>query len=110
MDLQEQTRMKDIYKDINEIIDKIGELPVFPSLVWVWTWDVCRSMLEDFRSDPDYRVNMDDEEVWEKFWEDADKNAFTLEYGTETCSESISDWLMDIEAIEYYEEEEDEDE
>ena len=44
MDLQEQTRMEDVYKDISFIIDKIGQLGVFPPLVWVWTWDVAKSM------------------------------------------------------------------
>jgi argonaute-like protein implicated in RNA metabolism and viral defense len=102
--------MKDVYKDITEIIDRISELPVFPSLVWVWTWDVTRSMIENFRSDPDYSVMMDDEEIWELFWRDVDKNAFTLEYGVETLDEQISDWLFEIEAVEDYEELEDEDE
>lgn len=110
MDLQEQTRMEDVYKDINVIIDKIGKLPVFPPLVWVWTWDVTNSMLNNFRDDEDYKVNMTDEEVWKLFWEQADSNGFTLEYGTETLDDHISDWLMDIDAIEYNEEDEDEDE
>jgi len=110
MDLQEQTRMQDVYKDINVIIDKIGKLPVFPSLVWVWTWDVTKSMLNNFRDDEEYKVNMTDEEVWKLFWEQADSNGFTLEYGTETLDDHISDWLMDIDAIEYNEEDEDEDE
>jgi hypothetical protein len=110
MDLQEETRMKDTYTSIESIIDQIGQLSVFPSLVWVWTWDVCRDMLNNFREDPDYQVNMDNEEVWKLFWEQADTNGFTLEYGTEDLNEHISDWLIDIEAVGEYEEEEDEDE
>ena len=110
MDLQDETRMKDVYKDITEILDKIGQLPVFPSLVWTWSWDVCVTMIEDFRSDSDYSVMMENEEIWALFWRDADKNGFTLEYGPETLSEHISDWLFEIEAVEEYEELEDEDE
>jgi hypothetical protein len=67
-------------------------------------------MLNNFRDDEEYKVNMTDEEVWKLFWEQADSNGFTLEYGTETLDDHISDWLMDIDAIEYNEEEEDEDE
>jgi hypothetical protein len=110
MDLQEKTRMLDTYSKIESITEQIGELDVFPPLVWVWTWDVTKSMIENFRSDPDYSVMMDDEEIWELFWRDADKNGFSLEYGTETLDEHISDWLFDIEAVEMYEELEDEDE
>ena len=99
MDLQEETRMKDTYTEIESIIDKIGELSVFPSLVWVYVWDVVRDMLETFREDEDYIVPMSNEEVWQLFWDQADKNGFTLEYGTEQLSEHVSDWLFKIDAV-----------
>ena len=110
MDLQESTRMKDIYKDISFIIDKIGELGVFPPLVWVWTWDVAVSILKDIREggDPEYRVTKNEEEMWELFWTQADKNGFTLEYGTETLYEEIRDWMFMEDIIEEVEEDEDE--
>jgi hypothetical protein len=104
------TNMEDVYKDISFIIDKIGQLGVFPPLVWVWTWDVSKSMLNNFREDEDYKVTMTDEEVWKLFWEQADENGFTLEYGVEDLDEHVSDWLIKIGAVELVEEEEDEDE
>lgn len=113
MDLQEKTRMKDVYKDITSIIDNIGKLGVFPPLVWVWTWDVAISILKDIREggDPDYCVTMDEEEMWELFFTQADKNGFTLEYGTEDLYEAVRDWMVDEGIIEdYIEEDEDEDE
>ena len=113
MDLQESTRMKDVYKDINLIVDKIGELGVFPPLVWVWTWDVAITILKDIREggDPDYCITMDEEEMWELFYTQADKNGFTLEYGTEDLYEAIRDWMIDEAIIEeYVEEDKDEDE
>jgi hypothetical protein len=108
MDLQEKTRMEDTYRDINDIIDKITELPVFPSLVWVWAWDVTRTMWTSYMEgeDPDYCTGMDLDEVWELFWTQADKNGFTLEYGVEDLDDHIRDWLMDIGAVEMAEEEE----
>jgi hypothetical protein len=113
MDLQDKTRMQDAYKDINLIVDKIGELGVFPPLVWVWTWDVAITILKDIREggDPDYCVSMDEEEMWELFYTQADKNGFTLEYGTEDLYEAVRDWMVDEGIIEeYVEEDEDEDE
>jgi hypothetical protein len=112
LDLQESTRMKDVYKDITSIVDSIGELGVFPPLVWVWTWDVAISILKDVREggDPDYCVTMEEEEMWELFWKDADKNGFSLEYGTEDLYEAVRDWMTDTGIIEEAVEDEDEDE
>ena len=113
LDIQDKTRMQDTFKDINLIIDKIGELNVFPPLVWVWTWDTAITILKDIREggDPDYCVTMDEEEMWELFYTQADTNGFTLEYGTEDSYEAIRDWMTDQGIIEeYIEEDEDEDE
>ena len=110
MDLQEQTRMQDVYKDISFIIDKIGQLGVFPPLVWVWSWDVTKSTYEDFKEDPEYRVTVELDQVWEQFWIDADKNGFSLEYGVEDLSDAVRDWLIDSGIVEELSEEEDEDE
>ena len=99
MDLLEQTRIQDVYQDITYIIDKIGNLTVYPPLVWVWTWDVAKSILEDFEGDPDYVVNLNVEQVFQKFYQDADKNGFTLEYGTEDLYEAIRDWMIDADIV-----------
>ena len=112
-DLQDKTRMQDIYRDINLIIDKIGELQVFPSLVWVWTWDIARDLYRNIQagSEEEYCVTMEEEEVWQLFWTQADKNGFTLEYGTEDLDEHIRDWMIDESIIELVEkDDEDEDE
>ena len=111
-DLQDKTRMQDVYKDITSIVDKIGELGVFPPLVWVWTWDVALTIWTDIMEggDPDYCTAKDEEEMWELFFTQADKNGFTLEYGTEDLYEAVRDWMTDEGIIEeYVEEDEDED-
>ena len=112
MDLQEKTRMEDVYRDIEDIIDRISKLPIGLPLVWVWTWDIARTMWTSYMEgeDPDYCTTMDLDEVWERFWVDADKNAFSLEYGVEDLDDSIRDWLMEIGAVdEAVEEDEDQD-
>lgn len=99
MDLLDKTRIDDVYGDITSIIDQIGSLPVFPPLVWVWTWDVVLSTLEDFQEDEEYQVNKTSKEVFELFYEQADTNGFTLEYGTEDLYEAIRDWLIDTDIV-----------
>jgi hypothetical protein len=102
--------MQDVYRDISIIIDKITELPVFPSLVWVWTWDVLVSMYKDYlpEVDDEYVITMSLEDIWALFWEQADKNGFTLEYGTEDLTEHIRDWMIDQNILVSIEEEGDE--
>ena len=111
-DLQDRTRMLDTYDKIESIIDDIGQLGAYPPLVWVWAWDVTKTMWTSYMEgeDPDYCTGMDIDEVWERFWLDSGKNGFTLEYGVEDLDDAIRDWLMEIGAVEEAEEEEDEDE
>jgi hypothetical protein len=49
--------------------------------------------------------------MWELFFTQADKNGFSLEYGTEDLYEAVRDWMLDEGIIEEYDgEEADEDE
>jgi hypothetical protein len=102
LDLQEKTRMQDVYKDINLIIDSISKLPVGQPLVWVYVWDVTKDLWREVMEGgyEEYCVTKDLEEVWELFWLGADKNGFSLEYGTEDLYESIRDWMIDESIIE----------
>jgi hypothetical protein len=104
--------MQDVYRDIEDIIDKISKLPVGQPLVWVYVWDVARQLWTDIMEgqEEEYCTAMDEEEMWELFWTQADKNGFTLEYGTEDLYEAVRDWMIDQEVIMEAEEEEDEDE
>jgi hypothetical protein len=104
--------MQDVYRDIEDIIDKISKLPVGQPLVWVYVWDVARQLWTDIMEgqEEEYCTAMDEEEMWELFWTQADKNGFTLEYGTEDLYEAVRDWMIDQEVIMEAEEEEDENE
>ena len=104
LDLQEATRRDDVFKDLNEIVDKITVLPVFPSLVWVWSFDVLRSIYENNRFE-DLAVNdfVDEavpagitlKQVFDKFWEDADGIGISMDLGDEIIDETIRDWMRD---------------
>ena len=104
LDLQEATRRDDVFKDLNEIVDKITILPVFPSLMWVWTYDVLRNIYENSRYE-DLAVNdyVDEavpegitlKQIFDKFWEDVDGIGLSMELGDEIIEETIRDWMRD---------------
>ena len=99
VDLQEATRRDDVYRDINEIISKLNNLTVFPSLVWTYTWDIVKDKLDYYstESGEEYVINntLTEKDIWDMFWEDADKNGFSLEYGTEGLHEAVFDWMIE---------------
>lgn len=99
MDLLDKTRIDDVYNDMNSIIEQISKLPVFPPLVWVWTWDVVTYVLKDFDEDEEYQVNKTSKEVFELFYEQADDNGFSLDYGSEDLYEAVRDWLIDTDIV-----------
>ena len=109
-DLQEQVRLDDTYERLTKIIEDVTNLNVFPSLVWLWSWDVALSTLRDFSEDEEYKVNLNEKELFERFWDGADKNGFSLEYGTDSLYEAIRDWMIDEDIVSFIEDEEEEDE
>jgi hypothetical protein len=112
LDLQEHTRMKDVYRDIEDIIERISNLPLGLPLVWVYAWDVARDLFTSIQEgqEEEYCVTEDIEDVWEMFWVDAGKNGFSLEYGPEALYDHIRDWMTDRQIIDEVPEEDDEDE
>jgi len=104
LDLQDQTRRDDIYNELNQIVDKITTLPVFPSLLWVWTFDVLRNIYENNRYE-DLAVNdyVDEavptgvtlKQIFDKFWEDVDGIGLSMDLGDEIIDETIRDWMRD---------------
>lgn len=104
MDLQEKTRMLDTYNEIEDIIDKISKMRVGQPLVWVYVWDVARTLWKSIMEgqEEEYCTAKDEEEMWELFWTQADKNGFSLEYGTEDLYEAVRDWMIDQDIIEVY--------
>ena len=114
-DLQDRARMLDTYNEIEDIIERISKLPIGLPLVWVYAWDVARDLYTSIQegAEEEYCVSEDIEDVWQMFWEDADKNGFSLQYGSEDLHEAIRDWMVDrgiIDEVPEEEEEEDEDE
>jgi hypothetical protein len=101
-DIQNVRRDK-VYTDINEIVNRLNDLNVFPSLVWVYAWDLVRNQLDYYHADSgeDYVTNdkLTEKDVWNMFWNDADKNGFTLEYGASDLHDGVFDWMTDSDII-----------
>jgi hypothetical protein len=104
IDLPEATRRNDVYRDINEIIDKLNVLPVFPSLAWVYAWDIIRDKFENSQWDDVHKDGFEDyaipkglelKTIWDTLWEEVDSLGLSLEYGSEVMVETINDWLIE---------------
>jgi hypothetical protein len=99
MDFQEQTRMQDNYNKLNKIIDLLNDLDVGPSLVWLYTWDMIKHNLDYYTEDSGETLIVNpaisEPEAFQMMWEEADKQGFTLEYGNESLSEHVFDWMVD---------------
>ena len=104
LDLLEQTRRDDLFTDLNEIIDRITVLPVFPSLLWVWTYDIIRNIYENNRYEELATNDYADEavpagvtlkQIFDKFWDDVDGLGLAMDLGDEIIDETIRDWMRD---------------
>lgn len=112
LDLQEQTRRDDAYVQLNKLIDGLQEVNAFPPLVWLWVWDMVKDRLDIYSPEggEDFVTNskLTEKDVFDLFWEDSDKNAFSLEYGLESLDEAIFDWMLERDIIIEFEEEDNE--
>ena len=104
LDLQERTRRDDIYNDLNEIADKITNLPVFPSLLWVWTFDIIKDIFDNNQFIHLAETDIADEvvpegitlkQIFDKFWDDVDTLGFSMDQGDEILNECIRDWMRE---------------
>ena len=100
LDLQEQTRRDDVYNDLNEIIDRLQDIPVFPSLLWVWTFDIIRDIHENYQGPQEFNDEMVPEgvtlkQIFDKFWDDCDSLGLNMDHGGEVIDETIRDWMRE---------------
>lgn len=104
MDLQEATRRDDTFNQMLEINNMLGQVSVFPSLMWTWAFDVLKDIYDNNQY-KDLAVNdyVDEavpegitfKQVWDKFWEDADSLGLNMDLGGETIEEVIRDWMRE---------------
>ena len=120
LDLQyisENTRKDDVYSQLNEIIDKLEKIPVFPSLMWVWTFDVIKEIFDNNQmkdlAENDYAdeaipAGITLKQIFDKFWDDVDDFGLSMDSGGDIIEETIRDWMRDNDFLVSLEEEDDE--
>ena len=96
--IEESTRRDNNYVVINKLIDGLQELSVSPRLTWLYTWDIVKDKIDYYTPDSgeSYVINpkLNEKNIWDMFWEDADRNGFSLEYGVEKLHDDVFDWMM----------------
>jgi RNA binding exosome subunit len=99
IDLQDMARRDSEFIAMEKVIDSLRELDLFPSLTWVYVWDIIREKYESYSGDPEdwqdviVPAGITLKNIWDKLFETADDNEFTLEYGLETLHEHVEDWM-----------------
>ena len=104
LDLQEQTRRDDVYNQMLEINRQLGEVAVFPSLLWAWVFDVIKDIYDNNQIADLAETDIADEgvpegitlkQIFDKFWEDVDTLGFTMDNGGEILEECVRDWMRE---------------
>ena len=117
LDLQEATRRDDVYNQLNEIIDKLEKIPVFPSLMWVWAFDIMKEIFDNYQIKDLAANDYVDEgvpegitlkQIFDKFWDDVDNFGLSMDSGGDIIEETIRDWMRDNDFLVSLEEEDDE--
>jgi hypothetical protein len=102
LDLQEATRRDDTFNQMLEINKLLGEVLVFPSLMWTWAFDVIKDIYDNHQDvDNEYIVVVGTtlKQIWDKFWDDAEKLGLNMDLGGEIIHETILDWMIENEFL-----------
>jgi hypothetical protein len=104
LDLQEATRRDDIYNQLNEIVDRLQNISAFPSLLWVWTFDIIREIFDNYQYihltensyiDEAIPKGITLKQIFDKFWDDVDLLGLNMDFGGEVLEECIRDWMRE---------------
>ena len=99
-DLISPERRDRVYKELNEIIDKLQNIDVFPSLLWTWTFDIIRNTYENNLEIQEFNdeviaAGVTLKQIFDKFWDDVDTLGLTMDDGGEILEECILDWMRE---------------
>lgn len=101
LDLQESTRRDDTFKDLVDIKARLNKMTVFPSLLWVWVYDVLSDIYDNHQapaSEHDEEVIAEGftlKQIFDMLWLDVDKVGLNMDLGGEIIEEVIYDWMRD---------------
>ena len=98
--------MKNDDKDkLNQCILLLESTDLFPSLVWLWTWDTIKSILDD----SEWKANVTEDQMWGHLCEAVENGmGFSMEFGSESHHEDVKEWMLNRDYIsDPYDEDED---
>ena len=101
LDLKEQTRRDDAFNQLLDIVKQVSNLDLFPSLCWVWAFDVIKDIYDNTETgyDEAIRDGVTLKEIFDKFYEDSDSLGISMDLGGEILEETIRDWMRDNDFI-----------
>ena len=101
LDLQEQTRRDDAFNQLLDIVKQVSSLDLFPSLCWVWAFDVIKDIYDNTETgyDEAIRDGVTLKEIFDKFYEDSDSLGISMDLGGEILEETIRDWMRENDFI-----------
>jgi organic radical activating enzyme len=84
-----------------DINDRITKLPVFPSLGWVWTFDIIKDIFDNNQPSDESISYVDEviadgvtlQQIFNKFFEDVETLDINMDQGGEMLEETIRDWM-----------------
>ena len=89
-----------VFNDLKEIHDKLNKLEVSPSLIWLWSYDVLGSILDDYQFIESYNDYVIAEgttfrDIFDKFYDDVESLELHIGIGKEILEEVLFDWMID---------------
>ena len=104
IDLQEKTRRDDTFTELGKIRKSLNNIDVFPSLLWVWVYDVMADIYEneyyDLLEEKDYvdeavPTGTTFKQILDKFWDDVDDLGLSMDSGGDIIEEVVRDWMRE---------------
>ena len=93
IDLPEATRRNDTFNELNELVDRLTNLSVFPSLMWLWAFDIIRDIYKnnaEYGYDESIAEGVTLKQIFDKFWDDCDGLGLNMDMGGEIIEENLS--------------------
>lgn len=87
-----------------EINIHLSQLPVFPSLLWAWTFDIIKDIFDNNQyldlattdiADEAVPADITLKQIFNKFWEDVDSLGINMDLDGQIIEEVIRDWMRD---------------
>lgn len=104
VELPEATRRNEVFNQLVEIDKSLSNLSVFPSLLWLWVFDIIKDIFDNNQY-KDLAVNdyVDEavpegitlQNIFDQLWDDVEGLGLTMDSGGQIIEEVIRDWMRE---------------